>query len=282
MRLPRWFSLLLFASAVSSDLTIDVLCLSNPSAFPLAAYDAIVQRIANSTLVAPSTMRSDSITGAEAMQRYFVGANVVLHRFELVHVIRVQTVVVGGDIGMEPALGRLRMDLIRSAASSGVGVCGIDGMVDSATTSVASSDSQWFLNMPALVAPIALIGWIATLLSCCACWVCVCCLEDKSVRTVQQAVTVVPTEPPRDPAQGVPLVPAASPPQASNTGRKPPPAPPAPTVKPKGKGLHQGLAFTPPAQTHPPPPSPLILSAAVEFHSHPNPRHVELRIPSFR
>ena len=279
MRLPRWFSLLLFASAVSSDLTIDVLCLSNPSVFPVAAYDAIVQRIANSTLVAPSTTRSDSITGAEAMQRYFVGANVVLRRFELVHVTRVQTVVVGGD-SMGSALSRLRMDLMRSTASSGVGVCGIDGIVDSATTSVASSDSQWFLNMPALVAPVALIGWIATLLSCCACWVCVCCLEDKSVRTVQQAVTVEkPPEPQRDPAQGVPLVPA-SPSQASGTGRKPLPAPSAPSApRPMGRA---GLGFNPPAQTHPPPPSPLIISAAVEFHPHPNSRHIELRIPSFR
>jgi hypothetical protein len=131
---------------------------------------------------------------------------------------RVQTVVVGSGNGrMDPALSRLRMDLTQTTVLSGIGVCGIDGIVDAAT-SVASSGPQWFLNMPAFVVPMTLIGWIATLLSCRTCWVCVCCLEDRSALTVQQSVTVEkPPEPPRDPAQGVPLVPPPPPSQAPGT-----------------------------------------------------------------
>jgi hypothetical protein len=276
MRSPRWFPLLLFASAVSSDLTVDVLCLSGPSAFPVAAYDAVVQRIANGTLAAPSTMRADSITGAEAMQRYFAGGDVVLRRFELVHVTRVRTVVLSGGDDMSPALGRLQIDLIRTTASSGVGVCGIDGIVDSAASGASqSSDQQWFLNMPALVAPVALIGWIATLCSCCVCWVCVCCLEDKSVRTVQQAVLVEKPPEPADPAQNVPIEsPNKKPPNAAK-----PSAPGGAGKQPSGPstpGKRAASSFTQP------PPSPILLSAAVDFPLHSHPRQLELRIPSFR
>ena len=283
MRLRRWVPLFFLASMVSGDLTINVLCLSNSSVFPVAAYDAIVQRISNSTLASPSTMRPDSITGAEAMQQYFVGRGVVFRRFELVHVTRVQTILpAAGSVES----GKLMLDLTRTVAISGVGVCGVDGIVDSALGGESSSNQSWFLNMPALVAPVALVGWIVTLLSCCVCWVCVCCLEDKSVRTVSQVV--LDDKPPSNPVSGIPIgpPPPREPPKVQTSNQQKTQATPLPSTAnsnaskktPQSKPTGAAAPFVPPLA----PPTPFNrLSSAVEFHPTPNHRTLDLRIPSF-
>ena len=213
------------------------------------------------------------------MQQYFVGRGVVFRRFELVHVTRVQTILpAAGSVES----GKLMLDLTRTVAISGVGVCGVDGIVDSALGGESSSNQSWFLNMPALVAPVALVGWIVTLLSCCVCWVCVCCLEDKSVRTVSQVV--LDDKPPSNPVSGIPIEPSPPPPKVQTSNQpKTPSAPPASTANsnlPKKTSRSTGAAapFVPPLA----PPTPFNrLSSAVEFHPTPNHRTLDLRIPSF-
>lgn len=282
----RWCCLLLpfvlSVPAVSADVTISIVCLlSDPSAFPVAVYDTFLQRMSNSTFVSPTVTRADSITGAEAMQRYFAGTNVPFRRFELIHVTRVRSVAAsGGNI----TAGRLQLGL--RALAAGVGVCGVDDVVDSSALLQPSSDQQWLTSMPALVAPIALAGWLVTLLSCAVCWVCVCCTADKRVETVVQATVVGGAEQSAGAPTGVPVS-----------------VIPASTVKdakakaPRGVSSRTGAT----AQMFPPltevsrtaPPLPLIpplrpstptmpLNAAVEFHRHHNSPHLlQLRIPSF-
>jgi hypothetical protein len=54
-----------------------------------------------------------------------------------------------------------------------VGLCGIDDVSEATSGSSAiSSDRSWFMDMPALVAPVALIGWIVTSVICGGCWFC--------------------------------------------------------------------------------------------------------------
>lgn len=283
----HWFSILLSSMlsvpAASGDMTINLVCLlSDSSAFPIESYDTLLRRVSNSTLVASTTARSDSITGAEAMQRYFADANVPFRRFELIHVTRVRSVVAGGG---SAAVGRLRQGL--KTLTVNVGMCGVGEILDSFASVPPSSDQQWFLSMPALVAPIALAGWGVTLLSCAVCWVCVCCTADRSVQTVAQVAVVESGggAGPLPPVVAV-AVPVATP---SKVGKGPRGS--KPFARGAGASGQAPSLFTDtasrvifPAQHHPPlhPSIPIMpLNAAVEFHRHQHSHLLQLRIPSF-
>jgi hypothetical protein len=283
----RWCCLLLpfvfSVPAVSADVTISIVCLlSDPSTFPVAVYDTFLQRMSNSTFVSPTVTRADSITGAEAMQRYFAGTNVPFRRFELIHVTRVRSVAAsGGNI----TAGRLQLGL--RALAAGVGVCGVDDVVDSSALLQPSSDQQWLTSMPALVAPIALAGWLVTLLSCAVCWVCVCCTADKRVETVVQATVVGGAEQSAGAPTGVPVSVTQSAPvkdvRPNATGKA------APPKKLGTSSMFPSLSdvsqTAPPLPLIPPlrPSTPTMpLNTAVEFHRHHNSPHLlQLRIPSF-
>lgn len=154
---------------ISCDVVVDIMCVIPLSDFPLTKYDSIVRQISKSDFASPTAVRVDLITGAAARDKYFPGSGDIL-RFQLLHITRVHSMLQLN--GQDPALiiGALRGKLM-DAMSSNVGMCGIDDISDSTSgSSTNSSDRSWFMDMPALVAPVALIGWIVTSLICGGCW----------------------------------------------------------------------------------------------------------------
>ena len=294
--------LLLFSPVVSSDgeaVVVDAVCLidqsSDPSSdltFPTAVYDTVLQRISNGTLSSPTVVRVDLITGAEARMRYFPG-NSTIRRFELLHVIRVRSAVRGGD-SPSATVGRLRLDLTRVVAREVEGVvCGVDWATDpTASPAPAATDSiQWLQNLPAVVAPIALIGWIFTMVACLVCWFCVCCTAPAEKVPVATAVPV--PSPPNDspvPVTGVPI----NQPVQQSSGSATPNSRVATAGKAKPAAVSRPASGTPRAEFpsqiqfpfHPLPLSDRPLSPSIDFHQHHSShqalRQLDLRIPSFR
>ena len=262
--------LLLLCSAVHSDVAVDIVCLLDPSIFPVTVYDKIIERITNSTLGARTTSRADLITGAEAKQSLFSDST-VFRRFELLHVTRVHSVVLVSVNGGGDVINKLKSELIKSIAES-VGICGVESMVDYSVSTTATNDNmQWITNLPVLVAPIALVGWIITLVSCLICWFCVCCTTDSKIATVAEIGA-------SEPVVAVVAGPALPPPSVSLPG----PIKAKTTAKKTKDGLYAGEMF-PQIDPHTPvfnSPQPQ-LSLSIEFQ-HQSSRFLELRIPSFK
>jgi hypothetical protein len=290
--------LLLFPPCASGgDVVVDVVCLMDPSLFPLAAYEIILQNVANATIQTQTTARPDLITGAEARLRYFTEST-IFHRFELLHITRAHSVLrVDGSVSA--VVGRLRLGLMRDVAK-GVGVCGIDAIVDPSAPSPSldsSGDQQWFMNMPALVAPIALGGWILTLASCAVCWFCVCCTApEKNIPTAQLDTSAVSSTKTGDvPVAVVADNPAVVKGKISDSSRKK--APPSSRKDALRAATEMSSPLTPhissiplhlnsaAASNPPPPPSHTLRQPMFSFpvqdplSSHQ--RVLELRIPSF-
>ena len=268
--------LLLLCSAVHSDVAVDIVCLLDPSIFPVTVYDKIIERITNSTLGARTTSRADLITGAEAKQSLFSDST-VFRRFELLHVTRVHSVVLVSVNGGGDVINKLKSELIKSIAES-VGICGVESMVDYSVSTTATNDNmQWITNLPVLVAPIALIGWIITLVSCLICWFCVCCTTDSKIATVTETGDVNPVarEPDVAIVAGPVLPPPSVVPSVKNSILK--------KVKKPVTGGPGATAMFPQIDPHTPvfnsPQSQLSLS--IEFQ-HQSSRFLELRIPSFK
>ena len=267
--------LLLLCSAVHSDVAVDIVCLLDPSIFPVTVYDKIIERITNSTLGARTTSRADLITGAEAKQSLFSDST-VFRRFELLHVTRVHSVVLVSVNGGADVINKLKSELIKSIAES-VGICGVESMVDySVSTTTANDNMQWITNLPVLVAPIALVGWIITLVSCLICWFCVCCTTDSKIATVAEIGAVGESEP----VVAVVAGPALPPPPSvslpdSIKGKI--------TKKGKKSGSSYASEMFPQIDPHTPvfnsPQPQLYLS--IDFQ-HQSSRFLELRIPSFK
>lgn len=266
--------LLLLCSAVHSDVAVDIVCLLDPSIFPVAVYDKIIERITNSTLGARTTSRADLITGVEAKQSLFSDST-VFRRFELLHVTRVHSVVLVSVNGGGDVINKLKSELIKSIAES-VGICGVESMVDYSVSTTATNDNmQWITNLPVLVAPIALVGWIITLVSCLICWFCVCCTTDSKIATVAEIGAVGASEPVVAVVAGPAL---------------PPPSVPLPdpikgkiTKKANKNGSPYASEMFPQIDPHTPvfnSPQPQ-LSLSIEFQ-HQSSRFLELRIPSFK
>jgi hypothetical protein len=291
--------LMLLSRIASGDVALDVVCLLDESVFPSAQYDAVVERVSNSTLAARTIIRSDLITGAEAKVRYFRG-NHTIRRFELLHVTRARSVIQQGDVPASVVAGLLSMKLSRAVAGEGLGVCGIDQVLDLSAPPPSASDSQWFLGMPALVAPIALAGWVFTVVSCLICWFCVCCTAPENATA---SAVVVPPEVPAaggvgdgKPVSGIPI---GTPPPS-----KAPPAPSDPVAvsvdkadtSSSRKKTRQKAARSTAAAQIPNPSSNLLPyrisesslrshcpSQSIDFHhSHQALRFMDLRIPSFQ
>jgi hypothetical protein len=181
------FYLILLYPGVFSDLVVDVVCVA-PSVFPVSAYDSILQRISGNTLKAATTFRSDSITGAEALRLYFPN-NTSIVRFQLLHITRVHSVLPTLSAGdYVTTVHRLQTELINVTAVY-VGMCGIDKIVDTDNPTISSvvSSKEWFDGLPALLGPVALIGWILTLVAFGLCWVYYCCVN-RSVIPVAESV----------------------------------------------------------------------------------------------
>ena len=305
--LGRAIALLLFFTPCVSggEVVVDVVCLMDPSLFPVSAYEIILQNVANTTAPTQTTVRPDLITGAEARLRYFTDST-IFHRFELLHITRAHSVLrVDGSVSA--VVGRLRLGLMRDVAK-GVGVCGIDAIVDPSAPSPpsdSSGDQQWFMNMPALVAPIALGGWILTLASCAVCWFCVCCTApEKNIPTAQLDTSVASSTGTGD----VPVAVVAGNPavvrvktgggSSNSFGKKARENPPPPR---KGSGRVESAEMSSPltpsfsstplhlnsaAPSNPPPPPPHTLrqpmfSFPVQDPLSSHQRVLDLRIPSF-
>ena len=287
VRLSRIFLitciLLFYFPSVPGDVAIDVVCLLESSVFPVDLYDQVLERISNNTLSSSTTFSADLITGAEAKMKYFTSSSAVIRRFELLHITRARSVILTTNGNGSSVVGKLRLELIRSVAD-GVGMCGIDTVIDTAASSPHPFDplQQWFMTMPALVAPIALGGWLLTLMSCLVCWLCVCCTT-RNVAVAQ--VSYVDSFPPPPVMTGVTVSPTTP------LLKLPPPVVDGkvdPSTNPKKKGnsffnseLPPLLLYSPP----PPPPSqPLHFSSlpsiSIDFQ-HQSSRHLSLRIPSF-
>ena len=238
--------LLLPLLCINGQMVIDVVFVLDSSVFPTSTYDAILQKISNGTLSSPTTLRSDFITGAEARQLYFPNSTVI-RRFQLLHITRVHSV-----LATTLAANRLRAALIGATAAP-IGECGIDVVADTPL------QSPWYLSMPALVAPVALIGWIITLLSCAVCWMCVC-YTDKVV-----PVAVLVETPPTVPFVDIPITQT--------------------TQKEKQYQSFVDIPITQTNQKDNQPPKkerrskPGLFSATIEFQSN-QPHHLEMRIPS--
>ena len=159
----------LWVGFVSCDVAVDIMCVVPLSDFPLTMYESIVREISNSNFASPTIVRADLITGAVARDKYFPDSGDIF-RFQLLHITRVHSLLQLN--GQDPALiiRALRSGLT-NAISSKVGMCGIDDISDvTSGSSTISSDRSWFMDMPALVAPVALIGWIVTSVICGGCW----------------------------------------------------------------------------------------------------------------
>ena len=261
----------LFFSMVHGDVIVDIVCLLDSSMFPVTIYDTILQNTSNNTLISQTMARADLITGTEAKQRYFTDST-IFRRFELIHITRAHSVIRAPANSAAISIGRLKLELIRAIAEN-VGICSIESIIDS-TVSTSSDDMQWILNMPGLVAPIALGGWIITVVSCVMCWFCVCCTTDSKIATVVASETSVATAANVDPVVGVIAEPPPLPlvPPVQSTSKI--------TRKPAGKGARSEMF--PQIPTYTPtfnPQSPL--TSSIDFQ-HQSSRYLELRIPSFK
>ena len=273
----RWLSIFiglnvfhLLSSAVYGDVIIDIVCLLDSSAFPTATYDSILKKSINCTLVTPTMTRADLVTGAEAKQRYFPDST-VFRRFELLHVTRVRSVLQISTNGVVVPTNSFGAGLIK-AISRDIGACGIDSISDSSITTASQDDMQWILNMPVLVAPIALAGWVITVVSCSVCWFCVCCTTDTKIATVADTSTTATPDPV---VVGIVAAPPLTKPVKANQ-------------TPSTKAIKQPITNGPRSEMFPqiPTPAPTFhplssLTSSIDFQ-HQSSRYLELRIPSFK
>ena len=177
---------------VSCNVVVDAVFLLDPAvAFPFGFYESILQQISGCTIASPSTLKLDTIVGAEARSLYFPNNTTIL-RFQLVHITRIHSQLsTAGVSASVPVMVKLRTSLADSVWSR-IGVCGIEGIYDPDVDPISSSadNGQWYSNIVLLV---ILIGWILTLLLCGICWLCVCC-SNKTVPSAEVAVPEGPVE----------------------------------------------------------------------------------------
>ena len=284
---------------ISCDVVVDIVCVVPLSGFPLTKYESIVQDVSSSRLASPTVLRADLITGAAARDMYFPGSMTIL-RFQLLHITRAHSLLKLN--GKDPAVTvRALLDGLLNATASDVGMCGIDDISDgSSGLSITSVGRSWLLDLPALVAPVALIGWIVTSFFCGGCWLYYIFYIPSSNVPVPSADVV---QPEIAVVQGVPLAPTLPP---------PPSVPRGVVQQPKididnGSGPNYSAvqndrrpAYRESGQVRPEVsrtsglrmadsemktfPLPTNVHTSIEFH-HPNhqiiPRFLDMRIPSF-
>ena len=200
--------LLHLVCSVSSDVSVDIVCAMQLPAFPLSAYDIMLQRISGVGLSAPTSLRSDLITGASAREMHFPDSFVIL-RFQLLHVTRVSSHLGGTDPTL--VVQTLRAKLPGAIASDRIGICGIDAVADASAPKIGGGGGEepksWLSGLPDSLAIVALIGWFLTLLFCGGIWIYYTCytIDTPSADVVvgapnQQPVAVTPSAP-ADPAK---------------------------------------------------------------------------------
>ena len=248
--------LLQWVSLISCDVVIHMMCVVPVAEFQLANYELAVREISSCSLASPTVVRADLVTGAAIIDKYFPGSSSIL-RFQLLHVTRVHSLL--RLDGRAPAVVvRALRDGLTNATSSSVGMCGIDDVSED-TSVVAPAASSWSMGLPALVAPVALIGWIITSCLCGSCWLYYYCVLSYTAETgpVPLAEVVHSALPlPSAPVQQPKIDPTG------NSSARVPPKPPA---------LESELTMD---RVH----------FSIEFHPHPQsmPHRLDMRIPSFK
>jgi len=213
-------------SSVSGDVTVETVFVMDPSVFPVGVYDSILQQITNRKSSSPTTLSADFITGAEARNLYFPN-NTAIRRFQLLHITRVHSqLATDGSDATAVAVSKLRSSLV-DTASSRIGVCGVGYIADSSSPRLSvggsvfiaeGSGDKWLMGLPAMMAPVALIGWIVTVVLCAVCWACACCSSGVGIASSSSIPLAEVVEAPTDIPLGVADA-SARMPVAGDTGR---------------------------------------------------------------
>jgi len=151
------------------------------SAFPALKYDSLVQQISGIALNAPTSLRSDLITGADARNMYFPNNTAIL-RFQLLHVTRAHSILLLNGRDPVSVIRVLRAELIKATSSGNIGMCGIDDISDTSLSplSIIDGGKSWLSALPESLALIALVGWFVTLVFCGGCWTYYVCYTSKT------------------------------------------------------------------------------------------------------
>ena len=162
--------------AVLADFALDaVFLLADPATFNSAAYTGVLNELMHGQGTATvSSVQPDIITGGQARGLYFPNVTSV-YLFQLVHITRVQASVATAADAQMTAL--LTSSLPSACLSAGVGIMGID-------PAPSAPAVNWLLNLPPLVAPIAVGVWLLTVVSCAVCWLVFCACRKKKKRPV--------------------------------------------------------------------------------------------------
>jgi hypothetical protein len=285
-RSPRLWSVLTmlnFASFISCDVTVDLVCMIPVSSFRVSAYDIMLQQIAGVELGAPTSVRADLITGAAARNLYFQNNTDIL-RFQLLHVARVHSLLLLNGRGPASVMDVLQAELVAAIVPSRVGgLCGVDSISDTSTlVTIIEGAGSWIPDMPDSLALIALIGWFLTLVSCGGVWIYYSCYttDTPSAEVVVEpqpmpaTLEVKPLAPPLAvvPVLSRPTVVIAPLPRPTRVASVLPPV--RPVVFPARRGMlpdgDLASKMTLPQPSH-----------SIEFQKKLGSRFVDMRLPSF-
>ena len=284
-RSPRLWSVLTmlnFASFISCDVTVDLVCMIPVSSFRVSAYDIMLQQIAGVELGAPTSVRADLITGAAARNLYFQNNTDIL-RFQLLHVARVHSLLLLNGRGPASVMDVLQAELVAAIVPSRVGgLCGVDSISDTSTlVTIIEGAGSWIPDMPDSLALIALIGWFLTLVSCGGVWIYYSCYttDTPSAEVVvepQPMPATLDVKPP--PLAVVPLKPKpieviAPLPRPTRVAPVLPPV--RPVLFPVRRGMLPDGSELTSKMTLPQP------SHSIEFQKKLGSRFVDMRLPSF-
>jgi hypothetical protein len=154
-----------------SDVTLHTVFLINLNAFPTNTYEAMLSShfTTNNAPVSLLYTRADTITGAEARQRYFPG-HTEIPLFQVVHLTRVGvSVPSNNDANTTDYLTRYLPSLCQTANLGPAAIVASDPI----------NGPDLLQQLPPLLAPALAAILVLSLLSCGACWLCVYCCKRK-------------------------------------------------------------------------------------------------------
>ena len=234
----------IFLPPLLADVLLNAVFLLDPSTFSASVFESVVTSLigqdASTTIV---SVQPDIITGLEARRTYFPGDKSI-YTFQLIHITRVQASISAGG-NHTVAMDMLNASLPSACLRAGIGLMAIDSIATGdAPTSGWTQLANQLLNLPPLVAPLALGAWFLSMLSCGICWIVYCCCKRPAeavpvahVIAQEEVVPSVHEEPEHLPVENhEPSAPPAHllPPSDSSNGTQPdhqpavpPPPPPA-------------------------------------------------------